>query len=394
MSRDHRFRELLRDLRRQVVEAFLPGDALPAERALAATHGVGTTTLQRAMKVLRDEGLVASAPRVGWKRLGDGISRLPHKKPRVGMISRRSLADWPSHEIYPALLAEADRRGIEVVKVGNRFQQAMSPRRARPELALVPWSQFDVALLVEVEDTETLSLPILQRKLVVVLDQYATFYGLHSVTFADREAGAIAARHLSGLGHRRFAVTEELIMPGFPYDATWLHRRHGFEEEVCRLGGTIMPQWRVPCVRRGSYPDWHQLLRTQIAGWARATPRSRPTAMFALSEQQATETAQALEHHGLRVPADFSIVTVGWNGRFWGGAEARITDRRATFVDMNMLALVRRAFDAMEILAAGAAQGPKPRSPATPQGFVAPVLLVAGDTTAAAAGSAKPGMVV
>ena len=49
----------------------LPGDALPSVRALAEQYGISTATVVKAMRRLREAGLIVS--RSGW-----GVSRPDH----------------------------------------------------------------------------------------------------------------------------------------------------------------------------------------------------------------------------------------------------------------------------------------------------------------------------
>lgn len=51
---------ILRD--RIAAGEFRPGDALPSEKDLVQEHGLARETVRRAVKVLRDEGLVVTIP--------------------------------------------------------------------------------------------------------------------------------------------------------------------------------------------------------------------------------------------------------------------------------------------------------------------------------------------
>ncbi len=66
--RDFRFKNLLDVLRRQIETAMAPGENLPSERELALMHGVGPTTIHRALQVLSAEDCVKPRPNVGWYR--------------------------------------------------------------------------------------------------------------------------------------------------------------------------------------------------------------------------------------------------------------------------------------------------------------------------------------
>ncbi|MFJ3776546.1 GntR family transcriptional regulator [Streptomyces sp. NPDC090075] len=61
-------------LRRQI-ESGDAGDALPSEAALMNSHGVSRNTIRRALKVLEADGVVESAPGIGWRIVRGGDRR-------------------------------------------------------------------------------------------------------------------------------------------------------------------------------------------------------------------------------------------------------------------------------------------------------------------------------
>ncbi|MFI8889246.1 GntR family transcriptional regulator [Streptomyces paradoxus] len=60
---------------RQMLESEDAGDTLPSEAALMRSHGVSRNTIRRALRVLEAEGLVVSAPGIGWQVVRDGDRR-------------------------------------------------------------------------------------------------------------------------------------------------------------------------------------------------------------------------------------------------------------------------------------------------------------------------------
>ena len=59
-------RQLAALLRAKIQSGELaPGDALPSIVALATEHGLTTNTVQKALRILKDEGLVESVPGYG-----------------------------------------------------------------------------------------------------------------------------------------------------------------------------------------------------------------------------------------------------------------------------------------------------------------------------------------
>lgn len=59
------------EIRRSIAEGdAAPGDRIPPARHLAAVIGVNTNTVLRALRVLRDEGLIEMRPRRGIRVVG------------------------------------------------------------------------------------------------------------------------------------------------------------------------------------------------------------------------------------------------------------------------------------------------------------------------------------
>jgi DNA-binding LacI/PurR family transcriptional regulator len=265
----------------------------------------------------------------------------------VGLLTRRLAREWPSQEIYAALLDEARRRNIRVVEVPNPQRARPTIKRNQIELSRVPWNSFDIGLLVEAEDTIRLHDSNLTGRKVLAVDQDATAYGLDSVAFDDLRAGALAARHLLGLGHLRFAVTEESNDPGFPCDPAWTSRRLGFESALAEAGGWLPPQHRLLVPRRGfntSSERTVELVTGTAAAWAKLPANQRPTALFALTTHPLVlnKLVEELARHRIHVPRDLSIVVTSWSGQ-----EILVNGRRYTQIVFDLPSLTRRVFDAV-----------------------------------------------
>jgi DNA-binding LacI/PurR family transcriptional regulator len=381
--RDRRFQALLDELRRQIGNSFWPGESLPSNRALASMHGVGETTVQRAMMVLVSEGCVKVVPNVGSYKANAGKRAAKSKSLAVGLMTRRSADVWPKHEIYAALQAEALRRKIKFVAVPHPHASRYTPGRSQIQLAQVPWNTFDVGLLVEAEDTIRLRDPLLLARKVIAVDHDATEYGIDSVAFANSNAGKIAAQHLLGLGHTRFAVTEEQNDPGFPADPAWTERQFGFEAAIKSAGGSLLPQWRLQIPRRGYQQSPDRFIKAAAAAWAAAPVAQRPTALFVLTSDPLdfNMLISQLARHGLRIPTDLSLIVLTTNGKVWGGGEPERDGIRLTSIDFDLSALVRRTFDAAKELAEE--KRPTAKRPSRPPKlFLAPAMLAPGTSTA------------
>ncbi|MFE1987524.1 GntR family transcriptional regulator [Streptomyces mirabilis] len=94
------------DSLRQQIESGDTGDALPSEAALMRSHGVSRNTIRRALKALEADGLVESAPGIGWRVARGG--------------DRRSLAERMTDVIAEDALSVGDTYPSEA-KLCERF---------------------------------------------------------------------------------------------------------------------------------------------------------------------------------------------------------------------------------------------------------------------------------
>jgi DNA-binding LacI/PurR family transcriptional regulator/DNA-binding transcriptional regulator YhcF (GntR family) len=376
----HLFQRLVTQLRQHLTSTFSAGEQIPSTRALAAMYGVGTMTVHRAVLQLTAESVITRGANSGWVRTGSEVKdRLGSRDPlRIGLISTFTRSEWAKSDFYSLLLAEAARRGLELIESPNPRADRTTPARSRVDLLRVPWNLFDVALLADVEDSVTLSDPRLARHPVLVVDRDATAYGLNSVTFDNAAAGRIAAQHLFELGHRRFAITDEVSDPGWPSEQTWLARRHSFEAAAGFLGGCIRPEWRLLIPHKGlqSYRFAH--LRSTIELWSTLPRKRRPTAIFSFDESFTNIIATELARRNMDVPRDISLVTIA--GR--QGSPPK-SGQNFTIVWMDMNALMRRIFDA--VAEVGACIGAATKHTETPRLYRTPVLLIPGRSSAIAA---------
>ncbi|MET7603919.1 winged helix-turn-helix domain-containing protein [Streptomyces avermitilis] len=60
---------------RNEVQSGQGGDVLPSEADLMDSHGVSRNTIRRALKVLEADGVVESAPGIGWRVVRGGDRR-------------------------------------------------------------------------------------------------------------------------------------------------------------------------------------------------------------------------------------------------------------------------------------------------------------------------------
>ncbi|MFF6785505.1 GntR family transcriptional regulator [Streptomyces sp. NPDC012510] len=83
------------------------GDALPSEAALMRTYSVSRNTVRRALKVLEADGVIASAPGVGWRVVQGGDRRTLAQR-MTDVITEDSLSVG---DVYPSEAKLCERFG-------------------------------------------------------------------------------------------------------------------------------------------------------------------------------------------------------------------------------------------------------------------------------------------
>lgn len=93
-------------LRKGIEEGEISGP-LPSEAALMRSHGVARNTIRRALKVLEAEGVLESAPGIGW-RVAQGGDRRSLAERMIDVIAEESLTIG---DAYPSEARLCERFG-------------------------------------------------------------------------------------------------------------------------------------------------------------------------------------------------------------------------------------------------------------------------------------------
>lgn len=368
----------LSEVRAHLKASYHAGDRVPSHTALADMFGVSPSTIHQVIKALQDEKLVEARARSGVVIAGKktsakrpaGVAAQGRKKTlRVAGITHLSEAHLEDNikndPIYTLLVKEAERRGITLQWPIHQHRSKLTPERSRPNLLKVPWNRIDAAFVLEVFDEETLTNLQIRNRPVVAIDQDATTYGLHSVSFDNRAVGRTVARHLHGLGHRRFAMVREFNRLGFAGDPAIVDRCQGFEATLERLGDALIHRACPEVAVRGSMRmGIAKHTRDRIAKWRELPALERPTALFAANTYQLRKVIDLFASHNVHIPANLSLMTTSWDDHVSiakpmsrnraASRPTRPEDRLAlTYVHLDLAAMVERAFDVIEMVAAG-----------------------------------------
>jgi DNA-binding LacI/PurR family transcriptional regulator len=135
---------------------------------------------------------------------------------------------------------------------------------------------------------------------VVFIDVHVpTIAAMPRVLGDDAAGGALAARHLLDLGHRRVGFVGDAAEDPFGFTSSH-DREAGLRRELGRSGVEIPPDW-VGHGAHGRY-EARDLARRMLLG------DTRPTAIFAASDTQALGVIAAARELGLQVPGDLSVL--------------------------------------------------------------------------------------
>jgi len=104
---------------RQQIESGDVGDALPSEAALMSSHGVARNTVRRALKALEADGVVKSAPGVGWRVVREGDRRSLAER-MTDLIAEDSLS---VDDTYPSEAKLCERFGASRTAVRRVLAQ-------------------------------------------------------------------------------------------------------------------------------------------------------------------------------------------------------------------------------------------------------------------------------
>ncbi len=135
---------------------------------------------------------------------------------------------------------------------------------------------------------------------VVVVDVHVPAVSrLPRVVGDDVGGGALAARHLLQLGHRRIGLVSDAVENPFGFTSS-RDRQAGMVHELAAAGVRLPQRW-VGHGEHGRYEARDLALRM-------LRRQDRPTAIFAASDTQALGVIAAAHEAGLNVPEDLSVI--------------------------------------------------------------------------------------
>ncbi len=297
------YRSVADALRRRVAEGHLPaGGKIPSLRALAKDFNVSTMTVNQALRMLQQDGLITYIPSVG------AFVREPARSD--GATSQVTIA-FVTIEIESVFTSRV-ASGIAAACRNRRWALQIANAEARPDIeaqniAQLPQSGLAGAIMVLTSDHANFE-AIFRLKLggfpFVLVDRW--IQGLKvDVVESDHESGAFqATQHLIANGHRRvhmLSCSPGLISSG---DARW----RGYERALLENGIEPRREWRVICDVHSPErePRWSKWFETVVPALQSI---EKPCAFVALNAYAGRGLLEACRYLNLRVPDDVSVVS-------------------------------------------------------------------------------------
>ncbi|WP_158412182.1 LacI family DNA-binding transcriptional regulator [Ilumatobacter nonamiensis] len=269
---------------------------------VAAEAGVSVATVSRALRGLPNvtpstrERVRAVADRLNYHP-DPAATRLAAGRTGTVTLAIPSLFGWYFSTVIAGAEAVCADAGLEfqVIAVSTpTHRDRLLDESRRLE------RRTDALILVDVT-IEPEQVASLERRGVGLATIGSNVVGHPSVCIDDELVGQIAAEHLLALGHRRIGVIGGRPEGPMSFDVPEARWR-GFSRELAAADVAVDHECNVNgnFSLDGGYEAMTQLLRAP----------SRPTAVFAMSDEMAFGALMACNEHSLRVGTDISLIGV------------------------------------------------------------------------------------
>ncbi len=287
--------QVYRELKHRIT-SLGPSMPIPSVREMMREYGISQVTVERALRMLAQEGLIAKAPSGRRHIVCKGGSKSHVCVKTVGL----AFPDYPS-PIYEILISFLSRKvqdaGMAYRLIRYDWQERILrrlPRETVDGLIIMP-----VSTMLEPED-----LIRVKEFGVPIVHLYHVMRGISQdyVSPDEEMGGAIIANHLIHLGHRRLT-----ILIAEPRSVIMDERVAGFMKQA-RLSG-IEDVQVLDCQTQSGESSIEK---------AYATVRRKVragldfTGLFVVSDHGALGAMKALHDEGIRIPQDVSVV--GFDG--------------------------------------------------------------------------------
>ncbi|MCK6472027.1 MAG: GntR family transcriptional regulator [Planctomycetes bacterium] len=295
-SYDAEYRKVADALRERIESGeFMPGAVLPSFRALAKTYDVSEITVRGAMDVLKSENRV----QVNARR-----RHIVTNPSYAGSVTENLILEVVGNYLHKPLRNAYFRQiqlGIE--KAAGETRASLLIANSPLYRSGLPPDGLDLPLrgVLLIGHFEKDVLPRYEKLNVpvVLVDQPNPGYGIHTVSVANRAAGADAVARLAALGHRQIAFVRSVLLAIKKVDPDSRERQHGYEEGLAAAG---LPKRSALLINSVSSEQTAQAVTKLLK------QRPRVTAVLTVDKHRAVIVEEAARALGLKVPRDLSIV--------------------------------------------------------------------------------------
>ena len=266
-------------------------------KQVAAAAGVSTATASKAMN---RRGDISAETRDAVMQAAEALGYFPSRRagvstdrPSVAVVTD-SLDPFYGVEVLRGLVEEGGRRGVDVVPHIECDQIPISPSDWEDKHL----SSTTIGIVLVVYRGRGPVFEVAKRRglPVVAIDPYVLSKDAAvTVSCTNWEGGKTATEHLLELGHRRIALISGDVdfLPGS-------ERLHGYRAALEESG--IKPDNQYMFTGTYTFGSGHDAAEQILQ-----LPEL-PTAVFAINDRSALGAIRAFEQHGLRVPADISVI--------------------------------------------------------------------------------------
>lgn len=297
-SRSLRYMLLVEELLAEIGSGrYKAAGFLPAERDIAALHGVSRTTVRAALRHLEIQRIIRAEHGRGHRIL---VGARPNTEPlRAIALIMPFVTASTMHQIVRGCARALEDEGYDVVTMDTTAETSAGMRRRERSAVesllrkamhgAVWWPSFP-------EDHAEIAARVADSGIpVVTVDRTLPGLPFDHVGVDNVRAAYEATEHLITEGHTRIGhVTQEAAA------STVSDRRKGYERALRDHGLPVLAGdvvvWKPSVAERARL--CHRLLSSQ----------DRPTALFCVNDYIAVELLLMLQDFGSRIPQDMAIV--------------------------------------------------------------------------------------
>ena len=257
------------------------------------THSTVSRALRNSPLVNREtvERIQRIALEAGYRTSAAARSLVTRRSDTIGVVVT-NIADPFVAGVVSGIEETAEQHGLSVFLANSNAEPEREVRVAR---------QFEErrvdGIIVTASRVGAQYVPLfshMQVPIVLLNNQHPSQFA-HSVMIANVQASLDATRHLLALGHRRIGYLGD--RHGYQSDA---ERYAGYRQALEEGGLGLEP----PLVAHGDgKPEGAEAAMAELL----ALPQP-PTAVFCYNDMSALGAMRQIRNHGLRIPADISVV--------------------------------------------------------------------------------------